>query len=252
MLDVDGLSMHFGGVKALTDVTFSVGPTELVAIIGPNGAGKTSLFNCLNGVYKPTAGSIRFGGQELVGKRPSRIAELGMARTFQNLALFTNLDVVANLMLGRHHLMRSGFFSGAMWFGRSRREEHLHRERCEEIVDFLDLGAYRGRPVGVLPYGIQKRIELGRGLAMEPQLLLLDEPAAGMNPEETDQLADTILAVQADLSIAMLLVEHDMHLVMDIADRVVALNFGEVMAIGRPDDVAADETVIAAYLGAEE
>ena len=134
LLDVDGLSMHFGGVKALTDVSFSVGPTELVAIIGPNGAGKTSLFNCLNGVYKPTAGSIRFGGQELVGKRPSRIAELGMARTFQNLALFTNLDVVANLMLGRHHLMRSGFFSGAMWFGRSRREEHLHRERCDHLL----------------------------------------------------------------------------------------------------------------------
>ena len=236
-------------MTALVDVSFGVEPGELVAIIGPNGAGKTSIFNCLNGVYRPDEGSIRLAGREIVGMRPSRIARLGMARTFQNLALFTNLDVVDNLMLGRHHLMRTGLFSGIAWFGRARDEELVHRHRCQEIAEFLDLDQHIGRPVGLLPYGVQKRIEVGRALAMEPSLLLLDEPVAGMNHEETEQMASVINEIRAELGLAMLLVEHDMHLVMDIADRVVVLNFGEVIADGLPTEVAVHPEVVAAYLG---
>jgi branched-chain amino acid transport system ATP-binding protein len=251
LLSVERVSLRFGGVNALTGVSFDVRRGELFAVIGPNGAGKTSIFNCLNGVYRPQEGSIRLRGRELVGTGSRRIAELGIARTFQNLGLFTNLNVIDNLMLGRHHLMRTGFFSGALWFGRARREEIDNRLAVEEIIQLLELQAYRYRPVGLLPYGIQKRIELGRALAMEPALLLLDEPVAGMNLEETEDMARFILDIQRELGITMIMVEHDMGLVMDIADRVLVLDFGQPIALGTPAEVQANPDVISAYLGSE-
>jgi branched-chain amino acid transport system ATP-binding protein len=249
LLEFSQVSLRFGGLNALRDVSFTVEPGELFAIIGPNGAGKTSILNCLNGVYRPQRGSIRLAGTELIGRRPAAIAGLGVARTFQNLGLFANLDVVDNLMLGRHRLMHTGTLSGALWWGRAKREEVEHRRRCEEIVELLDLSLYRRSPVGPLPYGIKKRVELGRALAMEPTLLLLDEPVAGMNREETEDLARYYLEVRAQLAIATILVEHDMHLVMDLADRVLVLDFGEVIACAEPAVVQRDPRVIAAYLG---
>ncbi len=249
LLDVESLSLRFGGVIALDDVSFHVERKELFAIIGPNGAGKTSIFNCLNGVYRPQVGSIRFKGEDLLGKKPTAIARLGVGRTFQNLGLFMNLDVTANLMLGRHLKMKTGFFAGAVWLGRAKREEIAHLAKVEDIIDLLELQAHRGTPVGMLPYGIQKRIELGRALAMEPELLLLDEPVAGMNLEETEDMVRYILEVRAELDVAMILVEHDMHVVMDIAERVMALDFGQSIAVGSPEDVQNDAAVIEAYLG---
>jgi branched-chain amino acid transport system ATP-binding protein len=249
LLDVRDLTLRFGGLTALAQVSFDVAPNELFAIIGPNGAGKTSIFNCVNGVYRPTTGAIRLAGTELIGEHPNRIARLGVARTFQNLGLFTNLNVVDNLMLGRHHLMRTGFVAASLWWGRSRNEEVRHRERVEEVIELLELSTHRYLPVGVLPYGVQKRIELGRALAMDPKLLLLDEPVAGMNLEETEDMARYILEIRDQTDISLVLVEHDMHMVMDIADRVLALDFGVPIAIGPPDEVQRDERVIEAYLG---
>jgi len=249
LLSVSELGLHFGGVAALDGVSFDVAEGDLYAVIGPNGAGKTCIFNCLNGVYVPQSGHAAFDGHELVGARPSRIARWGVGRTFQNLGLFTNLDLVDNLMLGRHIQMRTGYLAGAVWFGRARREEIVHRRRCEEVVEFLELGEYRRQPVGMLPYGIQKRIELGRALAMEPRLLLLDEPVAGMNLEEIEDMARYILEIKAELGITMILVEHDMRMVMDIADRVLALDFGQVIAAGTPTEIQHDRRVIEAYLG---
>lgn len=249
LLEVTDLAIRFGGVQALRDVSFEMRSGELLGLIGPNGAGKTTVFNCLNGIYRPQGGSISLDGQELIGLRPSRIARLGLARTFQNLALFTQLDVLENMMLGRHHGMRTGLVSAAIWVGRARREEVANLRRCRELAEFLDLARYAGRPVGELPYGIQKRVEVGRALALEPKLLLLDEPVAGMSPAETDAMAELILDIQDELSVAMILVEHDMHLVMDLAERVVALDFGELLAAGTPEEVAAHHGVITSYLG---
>ena len=251
LLEVDGITLRFGGVTALSGVSFDVRPGELFAVIGPNGAGKTSIFNCLNGVYRPQEGSIRLRGEEVIGQRPAALAGKGIARTFQNLGLFSNLDVIDNLMLGRHQRMTTGFISGALWLGKARREEIEHRRRCEEIVELLELEIYRKSHVGSLPYGVQKRIELGRALAMDPALLLLDEPVAGMNLEETEDIARYILEIKDQLDLAMILVEHDMHMVMDIADRVMVLDFGKVIATGLPSEVQADAAVIAAYLGSE-
>jgi branched-chain amino acid transport system ATP-binding protein len=250
LLEVEDLTLRFGGVTALKGVSFDVRPGELFALIGPNGAGKTSVFNCINGVYRPQRGSIRLDGEELIGRSPPAVARLGVARTFQNLGLFVHLSVLENLMLGRHHLMRTGFVSGAVWWGRARREEIAGRARVEEVVELLELEAHRHTPAGLLPYGLQKRLELGRALAMEPKLLLLDEPVAGMNLEETEDMARYVLEARGRLDLAVILVEHEMRLVMDVADRVLALDFGTPLAAGAPADVQADASVVEAYLGA--
>ena len=232
-------------------VSFSVEEGELFAVIGPNGAGKTSIFNCISGVYQPQVGSILMQGIELVGMAPERIAHLGIARMFQNIELFDNLTVLDNLMLGRAGHMHYSVLSAFLFTRRARREEVVNRGVVEDIIDFLDIENYRDFPVGMLPYGVKKRVELGRALAMDPKLLLLDEPVAGMNVEETEDMARFILDVRAEMGISMILVEHDMGLVMDLADRVLVLDFGEQIALGTPSVVQADDNVIRAYLGEE-
>jgi branched-chain amino acid transport system ATP-binding protein len=251
VLEVDDLHLNFAGIRALRSVSFEVGAQELFAIIGPNGAGKTSLFNCLSGLYRPQQGSIRFLGREIVGVKPDRVARAGMARTFQNIELFDNLTVLDNLMLGRHIHVGYGTVAALLWLGRARREETAHRRVVEDIVDFLEIERYRKLPVAVLPYGIKKRVELGRALAMEPKLLLLDEPVSGMNVEETEDMARFVLDIREELDVAVILVEHDMGVVMDLADRVLALDFGIPIALGPPAAIQHHPDVIRAYLGEE-
>ena len=251
LLEVEDVTLRFGGVTAISRVSFEVEPGELFAIIGPNGAGKTSIFNTISQVYEPQQGDIRFQGRSLMGLRPDKVADLGIARTFQNIELFAQMNVVDNLLTGRHTRMNRSWLAGALWWGAARKEELANREKVEEIIDFLEIEAWRRHPVSLLPYGFQKRVELGRALAMEPTLLLLDEPVAGMNLEETADMARFILDIQRELGITMVMVEHDMGLVMDIADRVMVLDFGEQIALGKPAEVQENPNVIAAYLGSE-
>ena len=251
VLVVDDVSLSFGQVKAVDGVSFEVNPDELFAVIGPNGAGKTSIFNILSGVYRPQRGSVRLAGESLLGLKPSAIAQRGVARTFQNIELFANLSVIDNLMLGRHQHLRYGTLAALAWVGKARRQELEHRRAVEEVVDFLELAAWRQLPVGLLPYGIQKRVELGRALSMQPQLLLLDEPVAGMNLEETEDMARFISDVRRELHVPMIMVEHDMSLVMDLADRVMVIDFGVPIVTDVPAVVQRDPRVVAAYLGGD-
>ncbi|MFL5217959.1 MAG: ABC transporter ATP-binding protein, partial [Microvirga sp.] len=252
LLAVENVSLGFGGVKALADVSFDIRKGEIRAIIGPNGAGKTSMLNCINGFYHPTDGCITFKGRRRAKMRPHAAARGGIARTFQNVALFKGMTTLDNLMAGRALKMHKSFFWQLLRHGPAMDEEIAHRRVVEDIIDFLEIQAIRKVPVGKLPYGLQKRVELGRALAMEPELLLLDEPMAGMNLEEKEDMSRFVLDVHETLGVTMVLIEHDMGVVMDLAEHVVVLDFGRKIGDGPPAEVRRNEAVITAYLGADE
>jgi len=249
ILNVQNISLSFGGVKALSDISFDVREHEIRAIIGPNGAGKSSMLNCINGVYTPQEGSITFRGQTFDHMDSHEVAKMGIARTFQNLALFKGMSVLENIMTGRNLRMKSNMFLQALRIGPAEKEEVAHREKVEHIIDFLEIQAFRKTPVGQLPYGLQKRVDLGRALALEPEVLLLDEPMAGMNVEEKQDMCRFILDVNDEFGTTIVLIEHDMSVVMDISDRVVVLDYGKKIGDGSPDEVRNNEEVISAYLG---
>ena len=249
ILAIDNISLAFGGVKALSGVSFDVRAHEIRAIIGPNGAGKSSMLNVINGVYHPQQGAVTFKGVTRRQMRPHEAARQGIARTFQNIALFKGMTVLDNIMTGRNLKMHAGFLAQAVWLGRARNEEIAHRRTVERIIDFLQIEAIRKTPVGRLPYGMQKRVELARALAAEPELLLLDEPMAGMNVEEKEDMCRFILDVNDELGTTIVLIEHDMGVVMDLSNRVVVLDHGVKIADGTPDEVKKNQAVIDAYLG---
>ena len=249
ILDVENISLSFGGVKALSEISFDVREHEIRAIIGPNGAGKSSMLNCINGVYQPQQGTITFRGQHFHHMDSHQVAAMGIGRTFQNLALFKGMSVIDNIMTGRNLRIKSNLFLQALRIGPAQREEEAHRAFVENIIDFLEIQAYRKTPVGQLPYGLQKRVDLGRALAMEPQVLLLDEPMAGMNLEEKQDMSRFVLDINEEFGTTIVLIEHDMGVVMDISDRVVVLDYGRKIGDGTPDAVRNNEDVITAYLG---
>jgi branched-chain amino acid transport system ATP-binding protein len=252
LLEIKDITLTFRGIAALVDVGFEVERGSICSLIGPNGAGKTSMLNCISGRYTPDQGEILLDGRPLLGVPAHARTALGLSRTFQNIALFRGLSVLDNLMVGRHSRMEYGLFSALLYWGRCSRHEDEHRRRVEDVIDFLGLSPHRHTPAGKLPYGVQKRVELGRALAAEPNLILLDEPMAGMNLEETEDMARYILDICEEWGTTVLLVEHDMGVVMDISDRVVVLDFGSVLASGRPEEVQRDAGVIAAYLGTQD
>jgi branched-chain amino acid transport system ATP-binding protein len=252
---IKNLTISFGGLRAVDKVNLNIEAGSIFSIIGPNGAGKTTIFNCISGLYKPDKGAIFFKGENIVGLKPHSIAKKGIARTFQNIELFSRMTVMENLMLGRHIHMKTGIWTGATFYrrgSRAAREEIKHRERVENIIDLLDLQAARNQFVGGLPYGTQKLVELGRALALEPSLLLLDEPSAGMNSEEKQDLVFWVKDIQDELGVTILLIEHDMKMVMDISDTILAINFGKPITEGRPEEVQKHPEVLKAYLGEDD
>jgi branched-chain amino acid transport system ATP-binding protein len=249
VLDAQGLTLIFGAVTAFADVDFHVDEGELFAVIGPNGAGKTSLFNVISRVYRPTRGTVQIRGEDLLQYRRAQMPSLGIARTFQNLGLFHNMSVLDNVLVGRHHLMRSGSVLGGLYLGFAQREEREHRRAAMEVLDFVGIARWAPYPVQVLPYGIQKRVELARALAMEPRVLLLDEPVAGMSSAERAQITLLVRRIHAERGLTIVLVEHDMGMVMQVAQRVMVLDFGKVICVGTPAEVQRDPAVIRAYLG---
>jgi branched-chain amino acid transport system ATP-binding protein len=255
ILKIENLTIAFGGIKALNNVSFGVEKGSIYSIIGPNGAGKTTIFNCITGIYPPDSGKIIFKGEEITYSKPYQVAKKGIARTFQNIELFSHMSTMDNLMLGRHLHMKTGVWRGATFIhkgSKAAREEVKHREKVEEIIDFLELQVARNQFVVNLPYGTRKLVELGRALALEPELILLDEPSAGMNMEEKGDLMFSIQDIRDDLGITVILVEHDMNLIMDVSDKILALNYGERIAEGLPEEIQKHPEVLKAYLGEEE
>lgn len=251
LLEIEDVSLQFGGVKALDSVTYHIEEGEIFSLIGPNGAGKTSMLNCISGLYQPSGGSIRFKGQEIINMKPYSRTTLGIARAFQNIALFAHMSVLDNLKLGRHTLMESGPLSGGWFIGKTADEEVAHRRKVEEVIEFLELQDIRHTPVGTLPYGLQKRVEVGRALALGPELILLDEPMAGMNNAEKDLMARFILDMHEVMNTTVVLIEHDLGVVMSLSDHIAVLDFGKRIGFGTPEEIQKNPDVIKAYIGEE-
>ena len=251
ILEIEEVCLQFGGVKALDRVTYHINKGEIFSLIGPNGAGKTSMLNCISGLYQPTSGSIRYKGQEIVNMKPYERTKLGMARAFQNIALFAHMSVLDNLKLGRHSLMNAGVFSGGLYVGKAANEEIFHRRKVEEVIEFLELQDIRHTPVGTLPYGLQKRVEVGRALALGPELILLDEPMAGMNNAEKDMMSSFILDMHEVMDTTVVLIEHDLGIVMSLSDHIAVLDFGKRIGFGTPKEIQKNPDVIKAYIGEE-